>query len=346
MTEAAVIAALRATLESDAAADRFSGTVLVGRIENGAGVVLFSEAYGLADREKKVANTLETRFRIGSMNKMFTATSVMQLVQAEKITLTAPLETYVTDYPNRNVARSVTIEHLLTHTGGTGDIFGPDFDAHRLELHTMDDYVTLYGQRDLAFAPGTRWTYSNYGMLLLGVVIERVSGQSYYDYVDDHVYNVAGMTRSGSEPESAHVEGRSVPYTWDHARASWVPATNTLPYRGDAAGGGYSTVGDLMNFATALMNNTLLNPENTTLLIQGKVDTDYSPPGPRRQAYGFGDERDANGAGAVGHGGGGPGANSVLRIYPQSGYVTVVLANRDPEAAMEVSSFLDERLAK
>ena len=342
MMESAVIAALRAKLEQDVAADRFSGTALVGRIENGTGIVLFSEPYGLADRELKVANTLDTRFRIASMNKMFTATSIMQLVQAGKITLTAPLGTYVTDYPNKNVASSVTIDHLLTHTGGTGDIFGPDFDAHRLELRTMDDYVNLYGQRDVAFAPGTRWAYSNYGMLLLGVVIERVSGQSYYEYVDEHVYKIAGMTRSGSEPETARVEGRSVAYTWDHAQASWVPATSMLPYRGDAAGGGYSTVGDLMKFATALMNDKLLNSENTALLIRGTVKSDHGG----RQAYGFGDWRDADGAGPVGHGGGGPGANSVLNIYPKSGYVTVVLANRDPEAAMEVSSFLNVRLPK
>src|SRR6476619_5621233 len=106
MTQAEVIAALRAMLEREVAADRFSGTVLVGRIENRAGVVLFSEAYGVADREGKVPNTLDTRFRIASMNKMFTATSIMLLVQAGKIELTAPLVAYVTDYPNKNVASS------------------------------------------------------------------------------------------------------------------------------------------------------------------------------------------------------------------------------------------------
>ena len=95
------------------------------------GRVLFSRAYGLADRDRRIPNTVRTRFRIGSMNKMFTAVAILQLVEAGKVKLTAPLGKYLPDYPNRDVATKVTIHHLLTHTGGTGDIFGPDFDAHR-----------------------------------------------------------------------------------------------------------------------------------------------------------------------------------------------------------------------
>ena len=89
------------------------------------GEVLFSKAYGLADREREIPNMVQTRFRIGSMNKMFTAVAILQLVEAGKVDLTAPLGTYLTDYPNREIAEQVTIHHLLTHTGGTGDIFGP-----------------------------------------------------------------------------------------------------------------------------------------------------------------------------------------------------------------------------
>ena len=341
MTEAELIPALRAKLTADAAADRFSGAVLLGRIQNGTGKVLFSEAYGLADREKKVANTVDTRFRIGSMNKMFTATAIMQLVQAGKIKLTDPLGKYITDYPNQNVATKVTIHQLLTHTGGTGDIFGPQFDARRLELRTLNDYVTLYGKRDPLFEPGSRWAYSNYGMLLLGVVIERVSGQSYYDYVADHIFKPAGMTRSGSEPESTAMEGRSVGYLRAQGSGEWTPNTNTLPYRGTSAGGGYSTVGDLMKFATALMGNKLLNAENTALLIKGKADAG----GGRMYAYGFEDGR-TNGVGAVGHGGGAPGMNGDLRIFTNSGYVIAVLSNLDPPAAQRVSQFLEARLPK
>jgi CubicO group peptidase (beta-lactamase class C family) len=340
MSEAEVVDALRAKLEKDAAADAFSGTALLARIGNGASTVLFSGAYGLADRDKKIANTLETRFRIGSMNKMFTAVSILQLAQAGKISLTDPVGKYITDYPNRDIATKVTIHQLLTHTGGTGDIFGPDFAAHRLELRTLQDYVALYGNRAPAFEPASRWAYSNYGMILLGVVIERVTGQSYYDYVAEHVYKTAGMTRSGSEPESEAVPERSMGYMRSPG-GGWAPNTPTLPFRGTSAGGGYSTVGDLLKFATALLNHTLLNAEYTNLLITGKADAG----GGRMYAYGFEDAR-TNGAGAVGHGGGAPGMNGELRIYPRTGYIVAVLSNLDPPAATRVSEFLDLRLPK
>ena len=117
------------------------------------------------------------------MNKMFTAVAIIQLVEAGKVKLTAPLGKYLRDYPNQEVATKVTMQQLLTHTGGTGDIFGPEFDAHRLELRKLADYVKLYGKRGLEFEPGSKWAYSNYGFILLGAVIEKVSGQSYYDYV-------------------------------------------------------------------------------------------------------------------------------------------------------------------
>jgi CubicO group peptidase (beta-lactamase class C family) len=341
MTEAEVITALKAKLEKDVAEDRFAGAVLVGRVQDGRSRVVFGQAYGLADREKKIANTLDTRFRIGSMNKMFTATAILRLAQAGKLELNAPLGKYLPDYPNQNLASKVTIHHLLTHTGGTGDIFGPDFDAHRLELRALNDYVELYGKRDLQFEPGSRWAYSNYGMLLLGVVIERVSGQSYYDYVADHIFKPAGMTGSGSEPEDVAVNGRSVGYMWPRGSASWATNTSTLPYRGTSAGGGYSTVNDLLKFGAALLGHELLDAEYTNLLITGKADTG----GGRMYAYGFMDAR-KDGAGWVGHGGGAPGMNGELRINPTNGYVVAVLSNLDPPAATRQWSFLETRLPR
>ena len=341
LSEAELVTALRSKLDKDAAADRFAGSAVVAKIENGTAKVLFSGAYGLADRDRKSSNTLETRFRIGSMNKMFTAVAVLQLVQAGKIKLTDPLGKYLTDYPNKDIASKVTIHHLLTHTGGTGDIFGPQFTARRLELRTHNDYVALYGDRAPAFEPGSRWAYSNYGMLLLGAVIERVSGKSYYDYVAENVFARAGMTRSGSEPEDVAMPDRSIGYMRAQGSNEWTPNTNTLPYRGTSAGGGYSTAGDLLKFATALMGHKLLNAENTALLITGKADTG----GAGRYAYGFQDAR-KDGIGYVGHGGGAPGMNGDLRIYPQSGYVVVVLSNLDPPAATQAAAFVDLRLPK
>ena len=274
------------------------------------------------------------------MNKMFTAVAILQLVEAGKVKLTAPLGTYLPDYPNRDVATKVTIHQLLTHTGGTGDIFGPDFDAHRNELRTLADYVKLYGKRGLEFEPGSRWAYSNYGFILLGAVIEKVTGQSYYDYVQRHIYAPAGMTSTGSLPEDQAVPDRSIGYTKPPGTTAWVPNTDTLPYRGTSAGGGYSTVEDLARFAHALLSHKLLSPDSTKLLITGKVK---AGPG-ARYAYGFEDARDADGNGWVGHGGGAPGMNGDLRIYPKSGYVVAVLANIDPPAAQRISEYLDPRL--
>jgi D-alanyl-D-alanine carboxypeptidase len=336
MTEAGALAALETFLRKEAAADRFSGAVLVAK----EGDVLFRHAYGLADREHGISNTRETRFRIGSMNKMFTAVAILQLVEAGRVDLDASLGEYLTDYPNQRVADEVTIHHLLTHTGGTGDIFGPDFDAHREELRTLDDYVELYGTWGFEFLPGNRWAYSNYGFILLGVVIEKVTGQSYYEYVDTHVYEPAGMTSTGSLREDQAVPDRSIGYTKPPGTTEWVPNTDTLPYRGTSAGGGYSTTGDLARFADALLGHQLLSSESTELLITAKLE---SGPG-AGYAYGFEDRRDAGGDGSVGHGGGAPGMNGDLRIYPKSGYAVVVLANMDPPAAQRISDRLDALL--
>jgi CubicO group peptidase (beta-lactamase class C family) len=338
LTETKALMAVKGLAEKNAAADRFAGTLLVAK--NGG--VLFSGAYGMADREKKIPNALYTRFRLGSMNKMFTAVAVLQLAETGKVKLTDPLGKYITDYPNQDIATKVTIHQLLTHTGGTGDIFGPEFDAHRKELRTLNDYVTLYGKRGPEFEPGSRWSYSNYGMVLLGVVIERVTGQSYYDYVEDHIYKPVGMPSTGSLPEDQAVPDLSIGYMRSPGTGEWVPNTDTLPYRGTSAGGGYSTVGDLLRFATALLSHKLLNADSTELLITGKVEAGAGG----KYAYGFEDQRDKDGNGWVGHGGGAPGMNADLRIYPKSGYVVAVLANLDPPAAQHISQFLDYRLPR
>jgi D-alanyl-D-alanine carboxypeptidase len=335
MTEADAIARLQAQLARDAASGRFSGSVIVSQ----NGKTIFSQAYGVADRAKNTPNTLDTRFRIGSMNKMFTATAVLQLAQAGKLSLNDPIGKYINDYPVPEVARIVTVHHLLTHTGGTGDIFGPDFFKHRMELRTHDDYLRLFGKRTSMAAPGP-YAYSNFGMILAGVIVERVSGQSYYEYVEEHIFKPAGMTSTGSEPEHKDVSGRATGYM-KSPDGGLIPNTDVLPYRGTSAGGGYSTVGDLVKFAEALLNHKLLNARFTDLLIQGKVDAGEG----RRYAYGFEDGR-RDGAGAVGHGGSAPGMSGDLRIYPKTGYVVAALCNIDPPAARSVSRYLDLQLPK
>src|SRR6476659_5335358 len=177
LSESELVTSLRKRVDDLVAGDLFSGAVLVAK----DGKTVFAQAYGLADRERKTPNTLKTRFRLGSMNKMFTAVATLQLVQNGKLDLKAPLGNYLTGYLNKDVASKVTIEQLLSHTGGTGDIFGPEFDKNRLQLKTLQDYVKLYGNRGPEFQPGSQWKYSNYGFLLLGVIVEKFGGQSYYD---------------------------------------------------------------------------------------------------------------------------------------------------------------------
>ena len=333
-SETETLALLRKKLQEETGEYRFSGAALVAK----NGKIIFSEAYGLANREKKISNRLATQFRIGSMNKMFTAVCVLQLVQAGKIQLTEAFGKYLTDYANKDVSSKVTIHQLLTHTGGTGDFFGPEFDAHRLELRTLQDYVKLYEKRAPQFEPGTKWEYSNFGFLLLGAVIEKVSGQTYYDYVREHVFKPAGMNSTDSLPESETVADRSVGYMKE-GPGSWKPNTDTLPYRGTSAGGGYSTVEDLYRFAMALEGHKLLDAEHTELLVSGKVDT----PRGDKYAYGF-SESEENGLACFGHGGGAPGMNGELRICRKSGYVIAVLANLDPPAAQRAESFVAARL--
>ena len=333
LSESHAIAALNASLNKQCAAGRFSGAVMVAR----NGTPVFDSACGLADRERKIPNRLDTKFRIGSMNKMFTAVAIGQLMEAGKVKLTDPLGVYLPDYPNAAVASKVIVHHLLTHTGGTGDIFGPEFAKNRLNLKELDDYVALYGVRGLQFEPGDRWAYSNYGFLLLGVVIEKASGQSYYDYVRRNIFLPAGMSSTDSAPESVHVRGRSIGYT---RMGGGVLQRNTdsLPYRGTSAGGGYSTVHDLMRFANALLGQKLLTAEDTNWFTTGKVVA-----GAGKYAYGFTDVTE-DGVRYFGHNGGAPGMNGDLRIFPESRYVVAVLSNLDPPAAGRIADYITARL--
>ena len=333
LPEKELVATVGEELDRRTQRDAFSGAVLIAT----QGRPLFSAAYGLADRERQVGNTVNTRFRLGSMNKMFTAVAILSLVETGKVALDDPLGKHLPDYPEPEVRSKVTVRHLLTHTGGTGDIFSPQFFEKRLALRAHADYLALYGTRKLLFEPGAEWRYSNYGYVLLGAIIERVSGRSYYDYVRDRVYKRAGMASTGSEPEDTQVPGRAVGYTKRGAGRGWVSNVNTLPYRGMAAGGGYSTTADLLRFATALTSNQLLKAEHTASLMTAKV---AAPGG----SYGLGFmERDFNGVRAFGHGGGAPGMNGELLIFP-SGYVVVVLANMDPPAATDIARFIAARL--
>ena len=314
--------ALVAKADEKAAKDAFSGVLLVARGET----LLLQRAWGEADRAAKACVAPDTKFRIGSMNKMFTAVATLQLVQAGKLSLDDTVGDVLPAYPNAEVAKA-TIRQLLTHSGGTGDIFGPEFDAQRLSLKTHGDYLRLYGARGATHPPGQEQRYSNYGFVLLGAIIERVSGQTYYDYVDAHVFAPAGMHDSGSLPEDVAVPRRAKAY--QRRDGAWVDAADTLPYRGTAAGGGYSTADDLLKFARALQSGRLLSPALLAEATRAQV---------HGYGYGFNAREDA-GSPSFGHGGGAPGMNGDLRIYPKQGLVVVALANVDPPAASRLVDY-------
>lgn len=331
--EAGALSALTERMDQQAHDDVFSGEVMVAKGDR----IVFDRTVGWADRATRTSVTGATQFRIGSMNKMFTAVAVLQLVEQGKVSLDAPVGTYLTSYPNADIAARVTVRQLLTHSGGTGDIFGPDFDAHRGDLKTLNDYVALYGARAPEFTPGSRFSYSNYGYILLGAIIEAASGGSYYDYVDAHIFKPAAMTQTGYLPEDVAVPNRSAGYV--RQAGQWVSNAGGLPYRGTSAGGGYSTAGDLVKFAQALQDGRLLSANSFAMAASEQIRTDHGG------AYGFGFEvDDQDGVVRIGHGGGAPGMNGDLRIYPNSGYIVVSLSNFDPPAAQRLSDFIASRL--
>lgn len=327
LDQAGAIAALAAQADAAVAEDAFSGVLLVARGDE----VLLQRAWGLADRAAGTPVTLDTRFRLGSMNKMFTAVAVLQLVGAGRLSLEGSVGQSLPGYPNADIAK-VTIRQLLTHAGGTGDIFGPAFDQHRLSLKTHDDYVRLYGARGPTHPPGQAHEYSNYGYVLLGAIIERASGLAYEDYMARHVFAPAGMHDTGALPEDVDVPGRARAYT--RKDGAWVDAADTLPYRGTAAGGGYSTAADLLKFARALRAGILLSPASLAEAT-------------RRQTpwYGYGfmvGQR--HGVAGFGHGGGAEGMNASLGIFPAQDTVVIGLANLDPPAVERLVDYYTARM--
>lgn len=309
------VKALVAKIDGLAAQDKWMGAVLV----ESHGKTLLERTWGYGDREAKTPLKVTDKFRLGSMDKMFTAVSTLQLVAKGKISLDGTVGQYLPGYPNKDIANKTTIRMLLTHTGGAGDIFGDDFDKHRLELKTLADYVKLYGSRAPTFPPGTSTDYSNFGFILLGMIVQTVSGEDYYDYVQKHVFEPTGMTDSGFLPENVNVPGRVKGYMPKDGK--WVINTDTLPWRGTSAGGGYSTLADLQKFAHAMMDGKLLPDDLRDAATSSQTKGDW---------YGYGFEvHDTGLAHSYGHTGGAPGMSAELRVYPNVKTVIIGLCNVD-----------------
>lgn len=309
--------AARRQVERGCEAGVFAGAVLVARREE----VLVSQACGLASRRYDVPNTVETRFNLGSINKMFTAVAVMQLVEAGKVALDDPLSKYADEtWLPLEVSRTITVRQLLTHTSGLGSFVGAEWDGlSRRRFRELADYKPLVRGERPAFAPGTGWSYSNTGPLLAGVVIEAASGQSYFDYVRTHIHAPAGMRDTDSWALDEPVANLAMGYYPDRAGV-WRENTVQTMFRGGPAGGGYSTVGDLLRFARALQDGRLVSKASLEIMW-----TDQPP-----YNYGAGFTIESTAAGrAYGHDGVMAGVSSRFHIYPETGYVVAILSNQD-----------------
>ncbi len=305
---------ITAAVDKAAAEDKFSGVVLVAK----DGTPLLSRAWGMADPAKGIANRTDTKFNLGSINKIFTHVAIGQLAAAGKLSLSDTISKHLPDLPVPSADR-ITIEQLLQHRSGLGDIFGPKFMTSHASLRKLSDYVPLFAGAPLQFEPGADQKYSNTGFVVLGLIIEKVSGQSYYDYIRDHITKPAGMTDTASYAVDDDVSNRAVGLTKrgpDGPLPTRQSNINTLPAKPSSAGGGYSTAADLLRFSQALLADKLLPKRWTDWVFSGKLD--------------------GSGQRNIGVAGGSPGVNAVLEIAPP--YTVIVMSNFDPPAAMEAGA--------
>jgi CubicO group peptidase (beta-lactamase class C family) len=269
------------------------------------------------------------------MNKMFTAVAIGQLVEKGKMTFTDTLAKVLPDYPDRAFAERVTLHQLLTHTSGIGgDIFAPEVLAHRERFRRPGDYLPLFAKEKPKFPPGERFNYANPGFVVLGAVVERASGESYFDYVQKHIFATAKMHDTGSYEIDETVPNRAVGYDkgGDNDPFGVKPRrTNTmsLPFKGTPAGGGYSTASDMRAFGDALRHHALLGAAMTETITSPKVDA-WDPS--TRYGYGF-TTRTVNGKEVRGHSGADAGINSALYILWDGSYTVAVLGNYAPPSA-------------
>lgn len=314
-----VLMAVQATawqnsVDSLATIGQFSGVVLVA--QNGA--PLFERAYGLAERDAGRPNDLETSFNIGSINKLFTQIAIRQLADAGKLEVDSSLARAWPDYPNADIARKVTIRQILQMRSGIqGNIFAAPAGKTRHDVVTLQDYFELFKNEPLLFEPGSKQQYSNAGYIVLGLLVERLSGENYFEYVRKHIYEPAGMTQTGSWRVERLPRNTAVGYTQGQVAerrddAPQVRNTDLLPGKGSSAGGGYSTAHDLLRLLNALRAHKV-------------------PSAPE--------------AGMIGVAGGAPGLNAALEGDLPGGYDVIVLANLDPPAAERVARLIRTALA-
>jgi len=310
-------------------AEVFSGVVLIAR--NGKPV--FERAYGYADRDKKIANTLDTPFLLGSMNKLFTGLAIGQLVEQGKLSYEDPLAKFVPDFPDPESARRIKIKHLLSHTSGLPS-FDPTFSPPGDRTVTVQTILGSIRREPPRFEPGTKWSYSNTGILLLGRVIEVVTGRDYYDYVRTEVYRRGGMTRDPFPDYSRHAVAMAKPYEieWDATRPRWASQMAITTRRGGPAGGGIASARDLLGLGSAMNAGRIVKPETLRLHASAKPEL-----GSKHYGYAFSVHARMAERPLVGHGGNAPGQCTEFGVLTDTPYTIVVLSNLTANTCLSVT---------
>lgn len=341
MPEAEVAAAIARRAEQLAATDRFSGVVLVLKGER----ELVRSVQGHAEKSFAAPNRFDTKFNLGSMNKMFTAVAIAQLVEQGKLSFDDTVLAVLPDYPDPAFAGAAKIHHLLSHTSGIGgNIFAEEVYEHRDRFKDPADYLPLIAGAARDSQPGERFQYANAGFIVAALVIERLSGESYDDYLAKHVFAPAGMHDTASYAWDEVVPNLAVGYDCDPMDVLMTEPRRTnitmLPYRGSPAGGGYSTVPDLQAFAAALRGHRLLGAAMTETVTEPRIA--FSGFG----KYGYGFLSYAiEGRDVRGHSGGHLGINGVLQMFWDGSYTVIVLGNYGAGSAETLSAEITDLLA-
>ena len=311
----------------------WGGTILVAQ----KGEVLISQGYGLADRENDVPNTSQTKFTIGSMTKAFTAMAIMILQERGQLTVQDPICKYISDCPTD--WKPITLHHLLTHTSGIQNYSESDLpiiiNITTCQDLTLEEAVAILKALPQDFAPGAQYHYSNSGYYLLGVVIEKVSGESYENFIQKNILQPLGMSETGYDRLSTIVKNRALGYSFDPIQGQYVNAPGWDVSQRYSAGGLYSTVGDLYKWDQALYTDRLVSKETLDTIFTSMVSI------PDLGGYGYGwTISQQSGHRVIWHSGGFPGFVSQINRYPDDQVTIIVLTNVDIEDPYQITNAL------
>jgi CubicO group peptidase (beta-lactamase class C family) len=319
--------------------DDFSGTVLVAHDDK----IIEKRAYGQASIEFNVKNNIDTKFNIASITKLFTAVATLQLYEQGKLKLKSPIGDYLPDYPNKLVRDSVTVHQLLTHTSGLNNFYVSDQDKiNPLEYKKVSDFVSLFVNDTLLSKPGTKYDYSGSGFVVLGLIIERISGDSYYNYVKKHILNPAKMFETTELEIDSIVKNKASGYTSMFGENKILKKNDYYLTKASPAGFYYSTAKDLFNFSKALRNFQLLKKETTEMMFEPKVKGYNTHLG-----YGIDIDNRYNQT-ILGHSGGWYGIHCELMDFVRDNYTVIILSNIDDggvKGAAKVADYFKNLLA-